>query len=94
MPPSSHAPKPAAPAAGPQQKKRIKVRATRTGYYDHARRREGDVFVAFEHEFSPAWMERVAPGTPEKTTTGQQELNAKYDAVREDRAGGVDVDVI
>lgn len=74
--------------------KRIKVRAVRTGYYDHIRRRPGDVFVIDEKHFSdahrepteqrphllPGWMEKVARNTPETTTTAQEALNAEMTA--------------
>jgi hypothetical protein len=81
--------------------KRIKVRAVRTGYYDHARRRAGDVFTIDEKDFSdanreptkekphlqPGWMVKVPARTPESITTGQEELNQTYDAARAQRAG-------
>lgn len=38
----------------------MKVRATKLGYYDHRRRREGDVFeIHSEKAFSKLWMEKV-----------------------------------
>jgi len=64
----------------------IKVRATQTGYYDHARRREGDVFlIASARDFSEKWMEDVDPRTPERLTTGDQELRKKHDEIMRDR---------
>lgn len=42
----------------------IKVQAIELGYYDHKRRREGDVFViACEEDFSQRWMRKVDPRT-------------------------------
>lgn len=38
----------------------MKVRATRLGFYDLKRRREGDVFsIENERQFSEKWMARV-----------------------------------
>lgn len=60
----------------------IKVRATQVGYYDHARRREGDVFIiANEQAFSARWMERVDPRTRERLTTAPQALQQKHDEI-------------
>ena len=59
----------------------IKVRATQLGYYEHKRRREGDVFVLIpitdrygniitaRQQFSKKWMEVVPAETPEKVST-------------------------
>ena len=81
---------PGAPAAKP---KRIKVRATRTGYYDHKRFRQGDVFILHDETlFSDSWMERVPVGTPERVTTGQQELQRQKDMAIAERAQAGDVD--
>lgn len=45
----------------------MKVRATRLGYYNHRRRREGDIFeITDEKAFSNKWMEAV-DGKPEKS---------------------------
>lgn len=60
----------------------IKVRAKELGYYDHARRREGDVFIiANEQAFSAKWMERVDAATPERMTTANQALRQKHDEI-------------
>jgi hypothetical protein len=57
-----------------------KVRATKPGYYDDKRRRTGDVFVvAAGDPLSDKWMEPVDPRTPEKLTTGAEELKRKHD---------------
>lgn len=77
--------------AGPQQKpapKRIKVRATRTGYYDLARRRVGDVFVIDEPAFSETWMERVKATTPEQLSTAQSNINAQSASKAREQAQG------
>lgn len=65
---------PAAPA--PVQVGPRRVRATRLGYYDNKRRREGNVFtIQSSQEFSDAWMEYVDKRTPESITTGQQQID-------------------
>lgn len=55
----------------------IKVKATQLGYYEHKRRREGDVFTLVERkdrfgkimtakqQFSSKWMKKVNEDTPE-----------------------------
>jgi hypothetical protein len=64
------------PPAGPP----IKVRATAMGYYDTARRRIGDVFTLSDPvDFAPSWMAHAAATTPERITTGQQELRQHHD---------------
>ncbi len=68
-----------AAAAEHKKGKRIRVSATRTGYYDHARRRPGDVFDVYESEFSERWMQVVDGSTPKKITTGAQALKAQHD---------------
>jgi hypothetical protein len=61
----------------------IKVRATAMGYYGNLRRRVGDVFVLNEPElFSAKWMERVDADTPERVTTGPEELEQMRQAAR------------
>lgn len=72
---------------------KVKVRATRMGYYDHVRRREGDVFIytmGLKETKLPSWVERTDPRTPERITTGVQELRQKHDEILRDRnpAGG------
>jgi hypothetical protein len=59
----------------------IKVRATQLGYYEHKRRREGDVFVLVprtdrfgnvmtaKSQFSKKWMEMADPKAPESVST-------------------------
>lgn len=64
---------PAAPT-GP-----VKVRATRMGFYDEIRRRVGDVFTLTDAaHFSDKWMLIVPGTTPERVTTGQQELRRQH----------------
>lgn len=67
---------------------KVKVRATRMGYYDHVRRREGDVFaytLGPKEKALPSWVEPVDPRTPERVTTGVQELRQKHDEILRDR---------
>jgi hypothetical protein len=104
--------------ADPRATETIRVRATQMGYYEHVRRRTGDVFTLIprkgtftelvldkddepklnkqgfaltcevddkvltaEEQFSPAWMEKVDPRTPERTTGPQQDLREQHDAI-------------
>ena len=69
--------------------------AVRTGYYDHVRRREGDVFVIDEKDISdadivdrpvPGWMKRVAASTPLQHSTAQEALNKASEEIRALRA--------
>ena len=60
---------------------RIKVRATSTGYYEHARRRIGDVFMIDGAAFSDSWMELVDADTPERTTTAGEHLRQEHDRI-------------
>jgi hypothetical protein len=61
----------------------IKVEATKMGYYDHIRRRPGDVFrIAKEEDFSDNWMRRVDERTPERVTTSQQALKAQQEEIK------------
>lgn len=88
---------PAEPATAPKAKaKRVKVRvlAGMTGYYDHARRREGDVFYIDDNgkDFSPRWMERVAASTPEQISTAQQAIDAAHDDIISGRQPATDSD--
>lgn len=83
-------------AATPAPAGRIKVEATQTGYYDHARRRPGDVFTIDGTQdadgnviaFADVWMKRVDERTPERMTLGNQEIARKNAAVRDMRFGG------
>lgn len=58
----------------------MKVRATRTGFYNEVRRRPGDVFqLSNTSHFSKAWMEPVHNAAPERATTAQQALDLAHD---------------
>lgn len=72
----------------------IKVRAIRMGYYDHVRRREGDVFVVDSSAFSAKWMERVDAHTPERVTTAAQALQQQHDEILGGRQSSRDDGVI
>jgi hypothetical protein len=79
--------------ATPARTQRVKVRATRTGFNENQRYRENDVFLYTppDNETAlPTWMQRVASSTPERVTTGQAEINAALEVVRQERAGGSD----
>jgi len=65
----------------------IRVMATQVGYYDHVRRREGDVFSVPPAAFSKRWMQRVAPETPERQTTGKQHLKRMHDDILSGKVG-------
>lgn len=80
----------------------IKVRATRMGYYDDKRRRTGDVFTIRPpykvvdddtgkektiDEFSRKWMVRVDGKTPERITTGKEDLKRQHDEAIAARGG-------
>ena len=78
-----------APGSDPNtgRRGRLRVRATMVGYYEHIRRREGDVFViegtilpsGHLDCFSHKWMEAVAPTTPTRVTTPAVDLVRKHD---------------
>jgi hypothetical protein len=66
-----------------------KVRATKMGYYDHERRRPGDVFVLHKkQDFSAKWMEYVRAETPTSKTSPNQAIAKEHDNVLADRHGG------
>ena len=70
------------PAAPPARTVGIRVRATDLGYYDHTRRRVGDVFtIRNEQEFSTRWMERVSASTPEKITPMTEALKRQQQEI-------------
>ena len=60
----------------------VRVQATKKGFYQHKRRRVGDVFTipAMTH-FSKAWMIVVPDHTPERITTGAQDLQQQHDEI-------------
>lgn len=53
----------------------LKVRATRVGYYDNIRRREGDTFTIKSEQEKGSWMEYENANVADKTTTGQEAIN-------------------
>lgn len=54
----------------------MKVRARKTGYYDDALRRVGDVFTLLDPtHFSARWMTTVDPATPEQHTSANQAID-------------------
>lgn len=66
---------------------RLKVRALQVGYYEHIRRRVGDVFsIERPQDFSAVWMQEVGASTPERITTGTQALRQMHDETMRDRA--------
>jgi len=68
------------PEAPPMRRASLKVRATQLGYYEHIRRREGDVFkLVAEAHFTPSWMTYVDPRTPERVTSGPEALKNHHD---------------
>lgn len=74
-------------AAGQGPRKALRVRATRMGYYEHLRRREGDVFtLKDESHFSESWMEAVDARTPERTTSAPEDLRRQHDEILKSRA--------
>jgi hypothetical protein len=75
VPPSSEPPVPSGPRP-------IKVRATAMCYYDHARRREGDVFfIAQRQDFNERCMEYCDPSTPERVTGAGAALAQQHDEI-------------
>lgn len=86
QPPKPLLNKPPEPPTAPRP---VKVRALRMCYYDHARRREGDVFyIEGMHHFSKTGaMELVDDGTPEKLTTSAQAIKQAHDEILAGRGG-------
>jgi hypothetical protein len=66
----------------------LKVRALEMGYYEHVRRRPGDVFTIPAHAYNARWMARVPPSTPERVTTAQQAIQREHDAILQARTPG------
>ena len=86
------APLPAPPTSAPplpQGPRPIKVRATAMCYYDHGRRREGDVFfLARRQDFNEKCMELVDAHTPERVTGAAAALKAQHDEIMAGRTPG------
>ena len=59
----------------------VRVKALSMGYYDHKRMREGDVFTVDDKSDLGSWMEVVDAATPEKVTTGKEELRKQHDEI-------------
>lgn len=60
----------------------VRVQATKKGFYDLKRRRVGDVFtVPSLRHVSKNWMVVVPDGTPERITTGAQDLQQQHDEI-------------
>lgn len=82
-------PRPATTLAAQTAPTRIKVRATRQGYYDHIRRMEGDVFfIAKEQDFSHKWMQRVGAHIPERVSSASDNLRRQHDEILASRIPG------
>lgn len=69
---------------------RRKVRATKTGYYEHTVRQVGDVFTQDDavSSFSDRWMEVVDEKTPEKITGSNAMIQEEHDRIIADRMAG------
>lgn len=66
-------------AAAERQGGRVRVRATRMGWYDTSRRRPGDVFVLLAPEhFGTSWMELVPDNVPLQRTLGKTALAQEH----------------
>lgn len=79
-----------APPASLTARGGIKVRVLegQLGYYGDVRRREGDVFVITDiKHFSKRWMEFVDKRTPNRVTTGSEELRKKHQELLEEKSG-------
>ena len=80
--------RPAMHVAGPVlATTKLRVRATRLGYYDHKRRRPGDVFVyaapvVDNNATLPSWLELADASDALKETGAQAALKAATDDVR------------
>lgn len=71
----------------PARVERIKVRATRMGWYQVCRRRPGDVFVLVKPEhFSAKWMERVDGAVPERQTGPAEAQQREHREIMRNRA--------
>jgi hypothetical protein len=85
------APTLAAVPKAPIKTRKIRVVATRLGYYDHKRRRVGDVFVyaapidADGDAVLPSWVEEAPTDAALRETGAQSALNQEHDAARANR---------
>lgn len=88
-PTAAEAARNAIPAKPTPRPSALKVRATRMVHYGLKRRRVGDVFVLRDPaHFSAKSMERVDAATPERITTGQQEIRRQHDEILGGRVEG------
>lgn len=73
----------------PAKPTKRKVRATRTGYYEHTIRNAGDVFIQDDaiSPFSPKWMEEVDESVPEKITGSNAVIEQEHDRILRERTG-------
>ncbi len=79
---------PVAPVRQPRPPRR-RVRATKMGFYDHKRRRVGDVFdLKRPGDFSQVWMTEVSAGTPTKETGPKESLKREHDEILGGRTEG------
>lgn len=69
---------------------RRKVRATKTGYYEHTLRHPGDVFIQDDaiSPFSEKWMEAVDEDEPERITGSNALIEQEHDRILRERAPG------
>lgn len=66
------------------RQKSMRVEATRLGYYDHTRRRIGDVFdIRGEEDFSENWMRSVDGKTAKRTTKSQEALDRETSDIKQ-----------
>lgn len=72
----------------------MKVRATHLGYYGDMRRRTDDVFTIQERHFSSRWMQPVSGSTPEKITSGKEDLRRQHDEMLAGRRPTGDAQVL
>lgn len=70
-----------APAAAPAKPRLMKVQAIRMIYYQHRRRRPGDVFVIPVNRFNAKHMREVAADTPKKLTTAKDLAREQHQQV-------------
>lgn len=62
----------------------MQVKAIMTGYYDHKRRRAGDIFtIENEKQFSKKWMERL-DSVPSEMRASKSRKAAKVEAPAEE----------
>lgn len=75
------------------ERRRIKVQALYMGWYELKRRREGDVFLAWSTDLPAKWLVEVPMSTPERITTGNEELRREHTDLIRARAHTVEASV-